>query len=201
MPQSKAPANETIACPLCELVQWAPPPGPKERVVCARCGTPLARFKRNSLNRTLAFALAALILYLPANLLPIMSFEYYGATEHNTVWSGVVNLAHSGMWFVAGVVFLASIVVPLLKLAALFFLSLSVRLGWRSRWKVRLYRLIAAIGTWAMLDVFLLSVLVAVVKLGQLADVSPGPAALPFTLVVVMTILATESFDPRLLWS
>lgn len=160
----------------------------------------MARHKRNSLNRTLAFSAAALILYIPANVLPIMTFEYYGASEHNTVWSGVVSLAASGMWFVAGVVFIASMAAPLIKLMTLFFLAFSVRFGRGARWKTRLYRMIKVIGTWAMLDVFLLAVLVAVVKLGQLANVSPGPAAVPFTLVVVFTILATESFDPSLLW-
>ena len=137
---------------------------------------------------------------MPANLLPIMSFEYYGAVEHNTVWSGVVNLAKSGMWFVAAVVFLASMVVPLIKIGALFLLAFSLKKGRGARWKTALYRLISAIGTWAMLDVFLLSILVAVVKLGQLAHVEPGPGALPFTLVVVFTLLATQSFDPKLLW-
>ncbi len=192
--------DQAVACTLCGLVQHLPPATRYQMVSCARCETPMARHKRNSLSRTMAFAIAALILYIPANLLPIMTFEYYGASEHNTVWSGVVSLAESGMWFVAAVVFIASMVAPLLKLSSLFLLAYSVRYGTGARWKTRLYRVIKVIGTWAMLDVFLLAVLVAVVKLGQLANVSPGPAALPFTLVVVFTILATESFDPSLLW-
>lgn len=151
-------------------------------------------------ERTLAFAVSALILYVPANLLPIMNFEYFGAVERNTVWSGVVALARSGMWFVAAVVFLASIVVPLVKLMTLFYLALTWRSGRATKVKAALYRLIRAVGSWAMLDVFLLSILVAAVKLGQLADISPGPGALPFTLVVIFSILAAESFDPELIW-
>jgi len=192
--------DQVIACALCGLVQTLPSATVFQMASCYRCHTPMARHKKNSLSRTLAFSSAALILYIPANLLPIMTFEYYGAAEQNTVWSGVVSLAESGMWFIAAVVFIASMLAPLVKLTALFFLAWSVRFGTGQRWKTKLYRLIKIIGTWAMLDVFLLAVLVAVVKLGQLATVSPGPAALPFTLVVIFTILAAESFDPSLLW-
>jgi paraquat-inducible protein A len=193
-------AEHTLGCPFCGLNQVLPRPTRGEELTCAQCHSPLARNKPNSLARTLAFSLSALLLYIPANILPIMTFEYYGASEPTTVWSGVVALAKSGMWLVAGIVFMASIVVPLVKLAALFFLTLSVRTGRGGRWRTQLYRAIKIAGPWAMLDVFLLAVLVAAVKLGQLATVTPGPAALPFTLVVVFTILATDSFDPALLW-
>jgi paraquat-inducible protein A len=166
-----------------------------------RCENVLAEHKPNSVNRTLAFSLTALLLYLPANLLPIMSFDYYGAIEHNTIWSGVCNLAEAGSYVVAVVVFLASMVIPLIKLSVLFFLTLSVKMKRARRLRASLYRLIESVGTWAMLDVFLVAILVSLVKLGQLATVRPGPAALPFCLVVVFTLFATESFDPRLLWS
>jgi paraquat-inducible protein A len=189
-----------LTCPMCGLVQTVSQPPRGHEAACGRCGWTLLRHSAHGVDRTLAFSLAALLMYAPANLLPIMSFEYYGAAEPTTVWGGVVSLVESNMYFVAAVVFLASVVVPLLKLAALFFLCLTLKSGGSPVWKTRLYRIIRAVGTWAMLDVFLLALLVGVVKLGQLANVRPGPAALPFTLVVVLTILATESFDPSLLW-
>jgi paraquat-inducible protein A len=193
------PAVSTI-CRFCGQPQIFPDVEIGQLVRCYRCRSPLARRKPNSLSRSLAFATAALLLYFPANLFPIMSFEYYGAQTHNTVWSGVVSLAEGGMWFVASIVFLASIAVPLMKIVSIFFLSFSIYGDWSPRWRTRLYRVLRVIGSWAMLDVFLLAVLVAAVKLGQLATVVPGPGALPFTLVVILTILATESFDPQLLW-
>lgn len=187
-------------CPLCGMAQRVEAPGPGELMVCGRCGCKLRHYRPKGASRTLAFATAALIMYVPANLLPIMSFEFYGATEPATVWSGVMTLAERGMWFIAAVIFMASVVVPLIKLGSLFLLSASLWSRRGALWKTRLYRLIRVVGPWAMLDVFLLAVLVGAVKLGQLATVTPGPAALPFTLVVVFTILATESFDPALLW-
>jgi len=194
-------STETLAsCRICGLTQRVEAPAAGYRAACCRCATILEGDKPDSLNRTLAFAASALILYVPANLLPIMSFEYFGAVEHNTVWSGVVNLYKSGMWFIAAVVFMASILVPLVKLTILFFLALSSKTGRGAKLKTALYRLIRAVGAWAMLDVFMLSILVAAVKLGQLAKITPGPGALPFTLVVIFSVLASESFDPRLIW-
>lgn len=194
------PSAMPLTCPMCGLVQSVSQPPRGHEAACSRCGWTLLRHRSYGVQRTLAFSLAALLMYGPANLLPIMSFEYYGASEPTTVWGGVVSLAESNMYFIAAVVFLASVVVPLIKLAALFFLCLTVKTGAHPVWKTRLYRVIRAVGTWAMLDVFLLALLVGVVKLGQLANVRPGPAALPFTMVVVFTICATESFDPSLLW-
>jgi paraquat-inducible protein A len=196
-------AEKLISCRICGLVQRVASSGAGYYAACSRCATTMAEDKPDSLNRTLAFASSALILYVPANLLPIMSFEYFGAVEHNTVWSGVVNLYKSGMWFIAGVVFMASIIIPLVKLTILFYLALSSKIGTGrgAKLKTGLYRLIRAAGAWAMLDVFMLAILVSAVKLGQLANISPGPGALPFTLVVIFSILAGESFDPKLIWS
>ena len=169
---------------------------------CFRCGSVIRRRKIDSLGRTAAFSLAALIFYLPANLYPILSMEFYGAYSENTVWDGCVRLFQDGQWLVAVVVFLASLLVPLFKLLGLFFLVATARFGavrWR-RERIWIYRTIEVIGPWAMLDVFLLSVLVALVKLGKIATVLPGPGLLAFTAVVVLTILASASFDPQLIW-
>jgi paraquat-inducible protein A len=189
-----------VLCHTCDLV-LEPAPLPRGTIgVCPRCGSKVWARKPHSLERTLAFTLAALVLYVPANIYPILRMEFYGAYSESTVWDGCVRLFEDGMWFIALIVFLASIVIPLIKLVGLLFLVTSAR---TERWPVartRLYKFIDVIGPWAMLDVFLLAVLVSVVKLEQLATVLPGPGIIAFACVVVLTILASMSFDPRLIW-
>jgi paraquat-inducible protein A len=194
--------EEVVCCPTCGLVQEAEEAAPPLVVECARCGSTIRERKTESLVPTVALALAALILYVPANVYPILRLERYGLYTENTVWQGVAELARLGYWFVATIVFCASIAVPLLKLAGLFYLAISAQLRTRRarRFRTRLYRLIDIVGPWAMLDVFLLAVLVALVRLGQLATVLPGRGLFAFTGVVVLTILATALFDPRLIW-
>jgi paraquat-inducible protein A len=193
---------DLISCTACGLLQRLDPV-PKGRVAeCVRCGSRLAEGARGSLQRTAALALAALILYVPANIYPIMRMHFHGAYSESTVWDGVVKLADMGQWPVALVVFVASIVVPVVKLAGLLYLVITVRfgLGNRLRERARIYRFIDVIGPWAMLDVFLLAALVGLVQLGQLATVLPGPGLIAFAAVVVLTMLASASFDPRALW-
>ena len=193
---------DLVSCAACGLLQRIDPV-PKGRVAeCARCGSRLAQGPRGSLQRTAALALAALILYVPANIYPIMRMHFHGAYSESTVWDGVVKLADMGQWFVAIVVFVASIVVPVVKLAGLLYLVITVRfgLGRRLRDRARIYRFIDVIGPWAMLDVFLLAALVGLVQLGQLATVLPGPGLIAFAAVVVLTMLASASFDARAIW-
>lgn len=197
-----APPEETVCCPVCSLHQQVEPLPPRTRAECPRCGAVLREWKSSSVAPTAAFAAAALILYLPANLYPILRMERYGAYTENTVWSGVVALWSYGYGFVASIVFLASMVVPLVKLAGLFFL-VSTAEARTPRWRgtrTRLYRFIEAIGPWAMLDVFLVAVLVALVRLGALATIVPGPGLAAFTGVVVLTMIASALFDPRFIW-
>jgi paraquat-inducible protein A len=191
-----------IACETCGLMQQAEKLEPGSRAECCRCMSIIGRRKINSLGRTAAFSLAALILYIPANIYPILRMNYYGAYSENTVWEGCVNLFKDGQWFVAGIVFLASILIPFFKLLGLFLLVITTKLrSARGRQqRTWIYKIIAVIGPWAMLDVFLLSVLVALVKLQQIATVLPGRGLLAFTGVVLLTILASASFDPRLIW-
>ena len=169
---------------------------------CCRCGSVLAERKTDSLSRTAAFALAALIFYIPANIYPILRMDYYGAYSESTVWDGCATLFQNGQWVVAAIVFCASILIPLFKLLGLFYLGVTTHVtsARRRRERTRICRIIDVVGPWAMLDVFLLSVLVALVKMGQLATVRPGPGILAFTAVVVLTILASASFDPKLIW-
>lgn len=194
--------EETLCCPVCSLLQQVAPIGPRSVAECPRCGAVLRERRAPSATPTAALALAALILYVPANLYPILRMERYGLYTESTVWGGVVQLANAGYWAVAAIVFLASMVVPLVKLAGLFVLVWSAARAsprWR-RARTRLYRLIDAIGPWAMLDVFLVAVLIALVRLGAIASVAPGPGLAAFTGVVVLTMLASALFDPSLLW-
>jgi paraquat-inducible protein A len=194
---------DTVCCPVCSLVQTMEERSGRSNVAeCARCGTVLRRWKVDSVIPTATLALAALILYIPANIYPILRMERYGLYTENTVWSGVVALFDYGYWFVASVVFAASMVVPLFKLIGLLVLVGTAEARtprWR-RARTTVFRLIEAVGPWAMLDVFLVAVLVALVRLGALATVIPGPGLWAFTAVVVLTMLATAVFDPRLLW-
>jgi paraquat-inducible protein A len=194
--------SDLLCCPSCGLTLQVGELGPGQRAECPRCGATVTEGPHGSLRLTAALAIAALILYVPANIYPILRMHLYGAYSESTVWDGVVSLAETRQYFVALIVFLASIVVPLLKLGALLFLvaSARVRLGRRLRSRARLYRFIDVVGPWAMLDVFLLAVLVALVKLGQIATILPGPGLIAFTAVVVLTMLASASFDPRAIW-
>lgn len=191
-----------IACKTCGLVQRMEELDPGTVAECGRCGSIIGRHRVNSLGRTAAFTLAALVFYVPANIYPILRMEFYGAYSESTVWDGVVKLFQDGQWLVAMIVFLASILIPLFKLLGLFFLVVTAKLksGRRQEERTRVYKIIEVIGPWAMLDVFLLAVLVALVKLEQLATVLPGPGLLAFTAVVALTILASASFDPKVIW-
>lgn len=197
-----SPADAILSCPVCGLAQRVASVPPGAAAHCARCRSVLVEHKPYGAAVPAALALAALILYVPANLYPILRMTQYGTYSESTVWDGVVLLAQSNQWLVAAVVFLASIAIPLAKLLGIFFLAATARAG-TTRWaraRTRLARFIDVIGPWAMLDVFLLAVLVALVKLGQYATVLPGPGLVAFTCVVVLTILASSAFDPRLIW-
>jgi len=194
---------ETIVfCPTCNQRQLLGEIEPGMVAECSRCGSILARRGHDSLARTAALSLAALILYVPANIYPILRMYYYGAYTENTIWDGCIRLFQDDQYLVAVIVFLASIVIPFCKLLGLFYLTVTAKLGSVSRRRERtlIFKFIDTIGPWAMLDVFLLAILVALVRLQQLASVYPGPGLLPFASVVVLTILATLSFDPKLIW-
>jgi paraquat-inducible protein A len=199
-----APAEPVIGCDVCELVvpESAADRDRRGRPRCPRCTDVLHRRKPESLQRTWAFLIAAAVCYLPANLYPIMSVTSLGQTQSDTILSGVLFLLHHGMWPLAVIVFTASIFVPLLKLLSLLFLLLSVhvRSGWRPRERTRLYRITEAIGRWSMVDVYVVTILVALVHLGNLASIEARAGAVFFCAVVILTMFAAMSFDPRLIW-
>jgi paraquat-inducible protein A len=186
-----------IGCDRCRLVVRAVP---GER--CPRCDAVLRHRKPNSINRTWALLLAATILYIPANTLPIMTVLSLGQATTATIASGVQELADRGMWPLAALVFFASITVPVLKVFGLGIMLLAVHYPptGRLRDRTALYRMIETIGRWSMIDVFMLSVLVGLVRMGYLASVRPGLGAVAFCAVVILTMLAAMSFDPRLMW-
>ena len=170
--------------------------------VCPRCGARLHLRKPDSLGRTAALVLAAMILYLPANLLPITVTTAIGTRQADTILSGVIYFMQTGSWEIAAVIFIASVFVPFAKLIILVLLLVSVRFRWRWRPRDRtvLYRLTELVGRWSMVDIYVVTILVALVRLGAVATIEAGPAAVYFAAVVVLTMFAAENFDPRLIW-
>ena len=169
---------------------------------CPRCGSHLHLRKPNSLGRTWALVCAAILFIIPANVLPMTITMTLGAKQADTIMSGVIYFMQSGSWEIAMVIFVASIFVPYAKSLILIVLLLSVQ--FRSTWKPRdrtvLYRLTELVGRWSMVDIYVVTILVALVKLGAVASIEAGPAAIFFAAVVVVTMFAAESFDPRLMW-
>lgn len=155
------------------------------------------------LGNVWAFVIASAILYIPANLLPIMTTETLFDRQSDTILSGIAYLWHSGSWPLALIVFIASVAVPLLKLLALVLLAVSVQ--WQMDWdplqRTRLYRLVELVGKWSMVDIFVVALLVTLVQLKALATITAGPAAFAFAAVVVLTMFAAMSFDPRQIWN
>jgi len=173
-----------------------------QQSLCPRCEAPLSVRRPHSLSTTAALVITAAVLYIPANLLPVMRTHEILSDEDDTILSGVISLAHQGSWPIALLVFFASIVVPLLKLVALGDILFAI---WRGRvrnprQRSRLFRLVEFVGRWSMLDVFALSLLASLVQIQSLAIVQVRPGVFAFAAVVVLTMLAAQSFDERLLW-
>jgi paraquat-inducible protein A len=158
--------------------------------------------KPASLTRTWALVVAALMFYIPANTLPVMLTVSLGQVQSDTILSGVVYFLFDGSWHIALIIFVASILVPLLKLIVLIYLLISVQFkwSWRPRDRTHLYHLTEWIGRWSMVDIFAVTIMVALVRMGALASVEAGPAGIYFAAVVVLTMLAAKCFDPRLIW-
>jgi paraquat-inducible protein A len=169
---------------------------------CPRCQAHMHMRAINSLSRTWALLITAAILYIPANIMPIMTVTYFGAGQPDTIMSGVITLLQLGSYPVAAVIFIASILVPVLKMVALLILLLSVQLKWTldDRQRTRMYRAVELVGRWSMLDIFVIALLVALVSFGSIAQIISGPGATAFGSVVVLTMLAATTFDARLIW-
>jgi paraquat-inducible protein A len=170
---------------------------------CGRCGARLHQRKPDSLNRTSALVIAACIMYFPANLLPVMITASFPLEEQqDTIMSGIIYFWTSGSWVLAIIVFIASFLVPLFKLAVMILLLVTVqqRSNWRLLERARLYRIVELIGRWSMLDVFVVSLLTGLVQIYGFATIHAGPGIGAFGAVVVLTMFASMSFDPRLIW-
>jgi paraquat-inducible protein A len=175
---------------------------PDDLAACPRCHNHLHSRKPNSIKRTIALLLSAAILFIPANVYPVMTVMRFGSGEPSTILGGVVQLIDAGMLPLALLVLFASIVVPAMKLAIFTFLLISIRRrsSWRPLDRTRLYRLVEVVGAWSMVDVYLVAILAAVVQLDFLATIQPAIGATFFAAVVVLTMFAAHSFDPRLIW-
>ena len=191
-----------MGCHDCGLLLRKRHAAPGQALRCPRCTAPVHDRKPESLQRTTALMLTAAVLYVPANVFPIMTVVSFGKGQSDTIVSGIVHLAHGGMISLALLVFFASVLVPVLKLVGLAFLVISVhrRSRWRPRDRALLYRIIEQVGRWSMIDIFMISILVALVKLGNVATIETGLGATCFAAVVVLTMLASMGFDPRLMW-
>jgi paraquat-inducible protein A len=199
-PESESHNSRWIGCTACGL-----PHAASEHIEgtrCNRCGSALHRRKPDSVARTWALVLAALVLYIPANLYPVMTVVNLGRERPTTILEGVRELWNGNDWPYAFLVFAASIVIPLFKLIGMsgFLLSYHRRNRKALMHCTRFYRLFDRIGRWSVLDIFVAAILGALVNFGNLASIIPGPGLLPFALVVVLTIAALASFDPRLIW-
>ena len=194
--------TSAISCLSCHLLCRREKMVARMPGICQRCGARLHTRKKNSISRTWALILTAMMFYLPANILPITHLSQLGVVQSDTIISGVIYFFETGMWPIALIILIASIFIPLLKLIILIYLLISVqrRSTWRPRDRTRLYRITEVVGRWSMVDIYVVTILVALIKLGAVADIDAGPAALFFSAVVVITMLAAMSFDPRLIW-
>lgn len=183
-------------CPVCTGV------GPIGATHCKRCGAHFHDGWVDSIQKTWAWLITSLILYAPANLLPIMNTRFLGRDSESTILGGVATLWEHGSYPIAIVIFIASVMVPIGKIVILAWLCISVHLahtGGRDQ-RTFLYRVTEFVGRWSMVDVFVVSILVALIQLGNIMTILPGPAALAFAGMVATSMLAAISFDPRLIW-
>jgi paraquat-inducible protein A len=189
-----------VSCQTCGLLSR--PAAAEAPGRCPRCATQLALRRHDSLQRTWALIVAAAICYVPANLLPVLTTNTLRSSESDTVLGGVIYLYTSGSWPLALIVLIASVMIPVGKLAALAYLLVSVQRGSikGSRERTRVFRVVELIGRWSMLDVFVIAFVVALVQLPPAMTAQPGPGVPFFAAVVILTMLAAMSFDPRLIW-
>ena len=189
-----------VSCENCSLLSR--PAGAADDGYCPRCGGALEQRQHHSIQYTWALVIAAAICYIPANVLPVLTTNALGSSESDTILGGVMLLYNTGSWPLALIVLIASVMVPLGKLIALSYLLISVQRGSikNNHDRTRLYRLVEFIGRWSMLDVFVDTFTVALIQLQPLMSVEPGPGVLFFAAVVVLTMIAAETFDPRLIW-
>ncbi|WP_446009050.1 paraquat-inducible protein A [Candidatus Electrothrix sp.] len=191
-----------LLCQSCHKINRLPSGTQQEKIHCPRCGEILHLRKENSIDRSWALIVTALILILPANLLPIMSVSSLGRVSKTTIIDGIILFFQGGAYGIGLIILTASILVPLFKVIGMALILISIHNQWTTwlRHKALMFRFIQFIGRWSMLDIFVIALLCALVRFGSLSSVDVAPAALYFSLVVLCTMFAALSFDPRLLW-
>ena len=189
-------AKGLAGCHVCEKVS------PVSLGRCPRCGSHLHLRKPDSLNRTIALVIAAAVMYIPANMLPIMSVRELGVLTESTIIKGLVQFWNAGSYPIAIVIFTASLMIPILKIGSLLWLCAAAKgmVPHSSKVLGRVYWITELLGRWSMVDIFVVAILVTMVQLGNYMRVTPGPGALAFAGVVILTMFAAMSFDPKLLW-
>jgi paraquat-inducible protein A len=191
-----ARAAGLVGCRTCGKV------APAGRADCPRCGSPLHSRVPASLQRVLAWLVVGLMCYIPANVLPMLVTRTFGRTLESTIVGGVIDLAHHGAWDIAIIVGVASVVIPVGKFLVIGYLAYSIRhrVTLPVHTRIHLYEIVEFIGRWSMIDVFVVAILTALVQLGFIASINPGPAAVFFALSVAFTMLSAQAMDPRLIW-
>ena len=196
---TKSDASTVLKCVHCGQSQLLPKIPIGCRATCVRCNETLRQHAPRGVQRTIALSLAALVLYIPSNTLPILSISQMGHRSESTIWSGVVELWKTGTPGIAVLVFLCSILIPLFKILGLLYLCTSYQIHSPRKYS-SILRFISVIGRWSMLDVFLVAIFVAIVKLGTFASIQTELGIVAFSGVVVLTMLASTNFEPKLLW-
>ncbi len=189
-----------IACHDCDLLQRLPAVHSPGKVNCARCGATLQRYSRNSLDRSLALAISGLLLFLVSNLLPFLALNAQGRVQDSSLLSSSMILWHEGNIFLGLLVFATTFLFPLFSLVAILYLLAPLKFGKRPRFSIHVFRYLQSTEPWGMLEIFMLATLVAVVKLGDIATVIPGPAMYAFSLLIVVLAALSISLDPQLIW-
>jgi paraquat-inducible protein A len=184
-------SKHLTSCLVCHLIIDMKSAG-GQKMACPRCQSAVSFRKHQSISKCWAFLIAAFVLYIPANIFPIMTLTSFARQSKETIISGIIQLFHTGQWGIGVVVFIASIFVPIFKIAALAFLALSVRFDWKWNplFRSKLYRFVE----------WMISILVTIVRLKELASIEPGIGAMAFAAVVILTMFASRTFDPRLIW-
>ena len=197
---SDLPLDELVACHECDLLMRKPHLALGEKAQCPRCGYELYAHRHNVVERSLALVIAALLLYVPANFLPIMQLNLLGQATQDTVWSGVVGLFDTGMQGIAVVVFLCSMGIPLLKLLCQLAVLLSIRLNIGRSYGLLIYRIYHHLKDWGMLEVYLMGVLVAIVKLADMAELSLGLGLTCFVSLLLVQVWLEVVMSPHQIW-
>jgi paraquat-inducible protein A len=192
--------EEFVSCHDCDLVHRVPPFREGESGRCCRCSALLYRHRRNSIERSLALTIAGWVLFLVANSFPFLSMDMQGRVTETTLMTGVQELWAAGMFLLAGLVFLTAVLAPGIQLGLLLYVLLPLRLG-RMSWQMpAFFRVLRHIQPWSMMEVFLIGILVALVKLGDMAEIVPGPAIWSFAILIVVLAGASVSLDPQAIW-